>query len=143
VNKYISLIKQAGMLKSYFPKSKITRNGEKEITWTHTLVPTPLSDTYKVKIHYKKGDVIKVYITDPLPLPLAKNAKVLPHVYSTPKQQLCLYYPRDREWSPSMYYTETIIPWISEWLLHYEIWIATGTWQGGGIEHDMEKEEDE
>ena len=34
---------------------------------------------------------------------------------------------------------ETIIPWASEWLLHYEIWLATGEWQGGGIHPDISK----
>lgn len=30
--------------------------------------------------------------------------------------------------------SDTIIPWTSEWLLHYEYWVLTGIWQGGGIE---------
>jgi hypothetical protein len=25
-----------------------------------------------------------------------------------------------------------IIPWISCWLYFYEVWLATGTWIGGG-----------
>jgi hypothetical protein len=28
---------------------------------------------------------------------------------------------------------KTIIPWIYDWLFHYEIWLATGDWTGGGI----------
>jgi hypothetical protein len=28
---------------------------------------------------------------------------------------------------------QTIVPWISEWLLHYEIWLVTGKWCAGGI----------
>ena len=30
----------------------------------------------------------------------------------------------------------TIIPWTSEWLLHYELWHATGKWLGGGHRND-------
>ena len=27
----------------------------------------------------------------------------------------------------------TTVPWAAEWLLHYELWLATdGTWCGGG-----------
>jgi hypothetical protein len=52
----------------------------------------------------------------------------LPHVYEN--DELCLYYPG--EWSGKSHIADTIIPWISEWLLHYEIWLATGEWQGGG-----------
>src|SRR5690606_39815126 len=58
--------------------------------------------------------------------------KLLPHVYSTPKQQLCLYYPKEKEWNTGMYYVHTLIPWACEWLCHYELWVSTGIWHGGG-----------
>ena len=31
-----------------------------------------------------------------------------------------------------MLMVDTTVPWTSEWLLNYEIWLATGTWYGGG-----------
>lgn len=31
-----------------------------------------------------------------------------------------------------MHLWETVIPWTSEWLLHYEVWLATGDWHGRG-----------
>jgi hypothetical protein len=34
---------------------------------------------------------------------LAKGEEFLPHVYSTPEQQLCLYYPDYNEWGTSKY----------------------------------------
>lgn len=46
---------------------------------------------------------------------------------------LGLYYPPAREWRQSMLLAGTILPWTSEWLLHYETWLATGVWTGGGI----------
>lgn len=97
--------------------------------------PTPLSSIYKVELYYKKGKGIKISVLEPYPLLRAEGILALPHVYSTEKQELCLFYPRDKEWTPRMYYVTTIIPWISEWLLHYEIWAVTGVWTGGGIEH--------
>lgn len=33
-----------------------------------------------------------------------------------------------------MLIADTIVPWASEWLLHYEYWLSTGTWHGGGHE---------
>jgi len=131
----LSLAHQAGSLRSYFPDSMITRNGEKEITWIHTVTPTPLSGAYKLKLHYKRRDGVSMYVLEPK-LILAPGKKYLPHVYSTPKQKLCLYYPEAKEWNPGLYYVHTIIPWTSEWLYHYEIWAGTGVWHGGGIEHD-------
>jgi hypothetical protein len=26
----------------------------------------------------------------------------------------------------------TVVPWISEWLIYYELWLVTGRWLGGG-----------
>lgn len=137
----ISLIKQAGALKSYFPSSTIkTRDGEKELIWEGKVTPSPLSFTYTLKIHYKFKEVIKVYVVNPQPLAFASGKLVLPHVYSTPEQRLCLYYPKDKEWNLGMYYVHSLIPWACEWLIHYELWVSTGIWHGGGIHHENEAE---
>lgn len=133
-NKRISLIVQAGKLRSMFPESHIIRSGEKELTWIHTITPTPLSNSYKVKIQYRRPKGVKCFVLEPK-LELAEGKKSLPHVYSTPLQQLCLYFPNGFEWNTSMLLTETIVPWASEWLYHYELWVATGQWHGGGTKH--------
>jgi hypothetical protein len=130
----ISLIHQAGALKSYFPESEIIRKGEDELIWIGDITPTPLSETYRVKLHYKRGAFINVSVVA-RKLKLAEGATKLPHVYSTHRQQLCLYYPKDNEWHTGMYYVKSLIPWASEWLYHYEIWVGSGQWHGGGIEH--------
>jgi hypothetical protein len=136
MNKHLSLIHQEGALKSYFPKSQISRKGEKEITWTYTIAPTIVSMDYRVKLHYSYDEGAKVYVLDPNPLELASGKDKLPHVYSTTEQRLCLYYPAWREWHPGKLYVHTLIPWTSEWLYHYEIWVGTGVWHGGGIDHE-------
>ncbi|MBN2595420.1 MAG: hypothetical protein JXR82_01380 [Marinifilaceae bacterium] len=136
----IPLIHQAGALRSYFPGCNIKRRGDIELTWVGTVTPSPLSSTYTLKLHYKYDDGAKVYVVDPNPLVLAKGKKVLPHVYSTPEQRLCLYYPGYNEWNSSMYYVRTLIPWACEWLVHYECWVATGDWHGGGIHPETEDE---
>jgi hypothetical protein len=52
----------------------------------------------------------------------------LPHVFGG--EDLCLYY--EGEWTSEMALVETIVPWASEWLVHYELWLITGEWGGGG-----------
>jgi len=136
----ISLIHQEGALRSYFPESTIIRRGEEELIWIGDITPSPLSETYRVKLHYRKGHFINVYVIG-RKLTLARGKTKLPHVYSTPKQQLCLYYPKGNEWHPGLFYVHSLIPWASEWLYHYEIWVATGTWRGGGIDHEKVEEE--
>ena len=88
----ISLIHQEGTLKSYFPSTQVIRKGEKELTWTGVVTPSPLSATYTLLLHYKYKEGAKVYVVEPKPLALAAGKIVLPHVYSTPEQRLCLYY---------------------------------------------------
>jgi hypothetical protein len=45
-------------------------------------------------------------------------------------QDLCLHKPD--EWDSSMLLVETIIPWTTEWLAHYELWKRTHQWYGDG-----------
>ena len=92
----ISLIHQAGTLKSYFPDTDIKRKGEVELTWIGTVTPSPLSATYTLRLQYKYNEGANIFVINPKPLKLAKRKTVLPHVYSTIDQRLCLYYP-DRE----------------------------------------------
>jgi hypothetical protein len=134
----ISLIQQEGALRSYFPNSTIKRNGDRHLIWIHDITPSPISEKYRVKLYYKRGGRPKIYVLDALKLAPGKTK--LPHVYSTDEQRLCLYYPKYREWTPKKYFVKTIIPWISEWIYHYEIWVVTGEWHGGGIEHETEEE---
>ena len=60
----------------------------------------------------------------------------IPHLYRNRRDpdhpMLCLYRPNTREWHAGCYVAGTIIPWTSEWLACYEIWLATGRWLGGG-----------
>lgn len=136
----ISLIHQEGSLKSYFPGSKINRKGEYDLTWVGVVKPSPLSATYTLKLHYHYDEGVKVYVLEPKPLQLVEGKKSLPHVYNTDEQRLCLYYPDKHEWNTGMYYVHTLIPWACEWLYHYELWVSTGTWNGGGIHHETETE---
>jgi hypothetical protein len=31
-----------------------------------------------------------------------------------------------------MLLSTTILPWTAEWLMHYELWLISGHWSGGG-----------
>jgi hypothetical protein len=64
----------------------------------------------------------------------------LPHVYpnSGPGTKLCLWWPKQREWLPQMKLVDTYIAWTAEWLWHFEDWLATGVWAGGG-EHPQQR----
>jgi len=138
MNNRKSLIIQEGTLSAKFPCSNTKRNRENSLIWVCSITPSPLSSTYTLKLRYLKDNEVKVYVIEPKPLALADGHLFLPHVYSTSEQSLCLFYSKAREWNSSMLFTDTIIPWACEWLVHYECWVSTGKWNGGGINHNTE-----
>lgn len=98
------------------------------LRWEGSLQPTARSGSYTVRIDYVPPSYPKVTIvTPPLEVP---EGRALPHTF--PGDRLCLYWRG--QWDPSMSIAKTIVPWASEWLLYYELWVVTGEWHGGGHE---------
>lgn len=128
----IPLIVQANKLQSYFPDSKYSVR-QNILVWKGYLQPTYLSPKYLIKVVYQREKHPDVYVIQPKPLVLAEGKSKLEHVYDSDKQHLCIYYKRAKEWNETKFIADTIIPWTSEWLFHYEIWVTTGIWHGGGI----------
>jgi len=131
--KPISIAIQALNIKKMFPDTKVINQRDQLLTWTHSLTPSPLGDNYYIKLVYQITDKPKIFVTKPKPLALAIDETKLPHCYDQKLQYLCLYYPDGTEWNKSMLIATTIIPWAYEWLYHYEIWLGTGEWTGGGV----------
>jgi hypothetical protein len=127
----INLGRQLAAVKSALPEARGTvRAGE--LRCTAVLQPTPASRRYTAWLTYRHRRVPRVAIIDP-PLVLHPGATSLPHVYSN--GDLCLYLPG--QWKESMFLAETILPWTSQWLLYYELWLITGHWMGTGHDHPV------
>ena len=58
----------------------------------------------------------------------SRPGESLPHMFEN--GSLCLHLEED--WTTDMLLADTLVPWTSEWLIHYEIWRFTGVWYGGG-----------
>jgi hypothetical protein len=99
-----------------------------ELTCDIRLQPTPASCAYAVRLSYRCGRRPDVTVIDPA-LQLRRGAAKLPHVYKD--DVLCLNFPG--EWRDDMLLAHTVVPWISEWLVYYELWLVTGDWLGGGV----------
>lgn len=56
----------------------------------------------------------------------------VPHLY--PGNSLCLYYPKDLPLHSDLNFVD-VIPWISEWLVMYELWRKYGVWLADEIKH--------
>ncbi|MCP1298735.1 hypothetical protein NK356_06125 [Chryseobacterium sp. S0630] len=135
----LSVIEQLASLKKEYSFGKTTMLCRNKIKWEGYLKSSPLGDEYLVRLIYKLNDVPQVFVLEPIPLELPEEESRLKHVYNQDKQELCLYYPKAKEWTSSQYISHTIMPWAIEWLYHYEIWLMTGEWTGGGIVHTSDK----
>ncbi len=122
---------QLSGIKKAFPDAKVLSKTWNSFEVTINIQPTSLSETYTIKICYMKAVMVRVYVIDKK-LKIAPNRKKLPHVYNSEKQQLCLYSPSKKEWKSTLNIVDTIIPWASEWLYYYELWLPEGKWYGGG-----------
>uniref|UniRef100_UPI0040259905 hypothetical protein n=1 Tax=Candidatus Cryptobacteroides bacterium TaxID=3085639 RepID=UPI0040259905 len=80
------------------------------MVWETDVVPTANSSSYRIRIDYTLDDAPKIYVVRPEKLRLATGQDKLPHVFSTPEQQICLFYPGFKEWLPSNLLARTIVP---------------------------------
>ena len=110
------------------------------LIWEQPVKPSNLSKTYTITVKYN-GQVPEVYIYNQ-GIVKSKNDPI-PHCYkkkysSKNKEyvQICLFYPKSKEWNQTLYLSKTIIPWAIDWLHYYETWRITGQWLGGGIDHE-------
>lgn len=143
LNPVAQITAEIGALKRLYPSGILLYKKPKSFSWSLEIAPTPLSRVYKIRVDYEYGETPKVYVTDPYPLDKYPGKTFLPHVYSTTKQQICLYYPGIGEWNRDMLLARTIVPWASEWLLYYELWLSTGIWLGEGLHPENNKKKED
>ena len=115
---------QAQALRGRFPGSEVNFQ-RRAMIWTASLQPTTLSRVYTVQVSYSPSAFPRVKILSRLK---TRSGEPLPHVCR--EGVLCLH--KVDEWSPQMLIADSIVPWTCEWLIQYEIWLATGEWHGGG-----------
>lgn len=129
---------QISILAKYYPNGVVKTQTLRRLVWECDIIPTPNSVTYRIRIDYTINQTPNVYVIEPPVLDRPEGAEMLKHVYSTEKQQICLYYGPFGEWDSTMFLAQKIVPWAAEWLLFYELWVITGEWLGEGIEHSRQ-----
>jgi hypothetical protein len=135
----LSAVQQYLRLKRDFPEGAGSVSMGKLI-WRQQMKPTSISNSYLLRIVHTPPSSPRIYVEKPCLTELAAGRK-LPHVYKQVPHQLCLYRQTYKEWLPSMFVSETILPWASLWLFYFEDWLITDEWKGGG-EHPEEKKEE-
>ncbi|MCW2930104.1 MAG: hypothetical protein JWM19_1066, partial [Actinomycetia bacterium] len=119
----LAIAQQALGLRSVFPDTEPVIKRDR-LSWTGRLQPCELSRIYTVQITYTRGQYPVVRVLDPQLR--ATETGFLPHTYND--KSLCLH--DAGQWAEHMLIVDTIVPWTAEWLLHYEVWLATGRWLG-------------
>ena len=132
-SKWLAMSQQHLRMSALHPQFKLAKLKPSVVIWQGRVQPLPLSETYDIRITYVRGRGPGVLVISPA-LTLLKGEVSIPHTFVG--NYLCLYYRDYEEWSPQKYVAETIVPWISLWLMYYEAWLATGEWLGGGIKHE-------
>jgi hypothetical protein len=88
------------------------------------LKPNMITTQYKIRLTYKVGSIPVVKILSPIIVP---NKHI--HMYSD--GSLCLYYEPDMKWGNRTLISKYTIPWITEWILYYELYKVNGNvWEG-------------
>lgn len=131
------------MLSNYFKNVRLNLLLEKELVEKHfdwiklTIVGDVIKgagclivngNKYEVSLEYKPrmGRFDRIWI---------KGITYHPKIHLYNDNTLCLYHPQIDTSPFRRLPLVTIIPWISEWCIHYEEWKKYGTWLGKEIAH--------
>ena len=109
-------------------RSQILPRRRERLLWSGTLTPAEYTATYELLIDHQIGKPPLVYVARP-GLRLV-DGQGLPHVYAL--NTLCLFLG-NREWHESIPIADTLVPWTSQWLLFYELWLPPA---GNGSERE-------
>jgi hypothetical protein len=124
-----TIAEQLSAMKSKYPQFETGFTSHSGLKVTGALQPTSRSAAYNFVLKYNLTESPKIKIVSP---ELKKNEKGEDAEHLYPNGYLCLYQPKYREFTRTDLLTDTIIPWTSLWLYHYEVWHLTGEWLGGG-----------
>lgn len=128
----LSLAQQACMLKQQYPKSICKIKQGRLYCRIDEFRAYDCSHRYSLEIIKDPGRPVEIWLSGDA-LRKCADLRTIPHIYdsneASHKVMLCLSY---KDWKPSQAYTDTLIPWAMEWILHFEAWLYTGEWNGGG-----------
>lgn len=130
-----TIAEQLSAIRCKYPQFETAFVSHAGLKVTGVLQPTSRSAPYSFVLKYNLTDSPKIKIVSP---ELKRNDKGEEAEHLYPNGHLCLYQPKYREFTRTDLLADTIIPWASLWLYHYEVWHLTGEWLGGG-EHPKPK----
>ena len=132
-NAYTSILLEIKRIRQRYPNFHCKIVWNKKLVCKGEIKSPETNELYKFLIEYNYFGVPKSYIISPI---LQYDPKI--HLYKD--KSLCLYDWREDPWDNSKHISNTIIPWIGEWIVYFEIYKLTGKWIGFEAEHDNGKQ---
>lgn len=102
-NKSTKIEPQIGAMKSLYPQFKVIKKSSSEVTFVGELQPKPEFRKFKVEITYCGNLRPKVKVLRP------QLVDKPPHFYEK-TETLCLYHPKDFNWSKEKLIAKYILP---------------------------------
>lgn len=120
--KYPLLLSQKKLIEEHYNNWRCTIDNKKVLK-CHGTIKLGGCDEYRVRIEYIAGKEPKTTILRP-------NIEPSDEIHMYKDHSLCLHYTPDMPWNEKVKIHETTIPWISEWIVFYEIYKHTQRWMG-------------
>lgn len=112
------------MIEKYFEYLSCKIDHKNVLTCIGWLQPDGAKEKYKVKIESVAGQEPKTTILYPVIEPSV-------HIHMYDDHSLCLSYKLDMHWTSKINIHQYTIPWISEWIVFYELYLVNGNiWEG-------------
>ena len=140
------IAEQIAAMRCDWPAFELVMKDGESATWRGAISPTTIA--YTVEVRYRVPLVIEnTTVRDAQPRVTVDG--LASYRWHPAVDELHLYWPTDRDesppvlclfdpyahpcqWSVERLLAETTLPWTCEWLLFFEGWLVTGTWEGGG-----------
>lgn len=115
-------------MKSRYPQFKVVKRDQYNIEFTGGLMVYPTLPVYTVVINYLGNARPLVRIIRP------ELVQSPPHFYKE-SNSLCLYHPKNYNWTKEKLIAKDIVSWTAAWIFFYEKWLQTGKWFGPEADH--------
>lgn len=131
------------LLRLNIPGMRFDNRSGREPWCFFTIAPSEFSRFYDCSMRLRRGFYSPQVFVHAPDLNILAGGRRVPHTYRHvgKETQLCLCLPDGADWDPRMPLSETYVPWTVEWLWHFEGWLATDVWSGGGKLHNGQQNE--
>jgi hypothetical protein len=123
----LAIVVERRLLKANFPFLRFAVKEGKLVCYGFCQ-PTDSSPVYHYRIEWIPGQSPRAFPVNPK---IAYDDDI--HMYT--EGNLCLYYPKDFIYDVKGHIHETIVPWVHEWFLFYELYLIKGKWLHPYVDH--------